>query len=107
LSDQLGRLVESGKSVTGYHSMRFLDRDQWWQYTGTVNYALGTSLVYRRDWWKRRRFHSVQIGEDNQFVAVASNAGELVTADAGELMHATIHPGNTSPRNMGKAWKRI
>jgi hypothetical protein len=49
----------------------------------------------------------VQIGEDNQFVAVASAAGELVTADAGDLMHATIHRGNTSPRKMGSAWTAI
>ena len=35
-------------------------------------------LVYRRAWWKQNRFRSVQIGEDNQFVAVASAAGGLV-----------------------------
>ena len=34
-------------------------------------------------------------------------AGELVTADAGDLMHATIHKGNTSPRKMGSAWTAI
>jgi glycosyltransferase involved in cell wall biosynthesis len=107
LIDQLARLEETGKSVTGYHSIRFTDGERWWQYRGTPNYSVGTSLLYRREWWKRNRFRSVQVGEDNQFVAAASAAGELVTADAGDLMHATIHPGNTSPRKMGSAWTAI
>ena len=49
----------------------------------------------------------MQVGEDNQFVAAASAAGELVTADGTELMHATIHKGNTSPRKMGSSWTAI
>ena len=104
LADQLRRLDESGKSVTGYHSMRFTDGEHWWKYRGTVNYALGTSLCYRRQWWRANRFRSVQVGEDNQFVIAAFAAGELASVDAGELMFATIHPGNTSPRKMGSSW---
>jgi glycosyltransferase involved in cell wall biosynthesis len=104
LADQLRRLHESGKSVSGYNSMRFTDGAGWWQYTGTVNYALGTSLLYRAEWWRHNRFDSVQIGEDTQFVANANAHGELVTADARGLMYATIHPGNTSPRSMGSKW---
>jgi O-antigen biosynthesis protein len=105
LADQLGRLHESGMSVTGYNSMRFTDGERWWKYAGTVNYALGTSLLYRKDWWLRNRFRSLQVGEDNQFVAQAFASGELATADAGDLMHATIHAGNTSPRSLGSSWK--
>ncbi len=105
LADQLLRLDESGKSVTGYHSMRFTDGARWWKYGGTVNYALGTSLVYRKAWWHYNRFQSVQVGEDNQFVSRAFDAGQLATADAGNLMHATVHKGNTSPRSMGSSWK--
>jgi len=108
LADQLGRLEESGRAVTGYHSMKFTDGERWWKYGGTLNYALGTSLVYRRDWWSRNRFRSVDIGEDNQFVAMAHAAGELTTVDAGDLMHASIHRGNTSHKNnKGSAWRAI
>jgi glycosyltransferase involved in cell wall biosynthesis len=63
LADQIRRLDESGKSVTGFRSMRFTDGIDWWKYNGTHNYALGTSLVYRREWWRANRFKSVQIGE--------------------------------------------
>jgi O-antigen biosynthesis protein len=87
--------------------MRFKDGERWWQYRGTTNYALGTSLCYRRDWWRARRFRSLQVGEDNQFVSEADALGQLITADAGELMYATIHAGNTSPRKMGSAFLRL
>jgi glycosyltransferase involved in cell wall biosynthesis len=107
LADQMERLLESRKAVTGFHSMRFTDGTRWWKYEGTRNYALGTSLCYRRAWWSTHRFPSVQIGEDNQFVAAAHAAGQLVTADAGELMYATNHTGNTSPRKLGDNWKPI
>jgi O-antigen biosynthesis protein len=107
LADQVQRLLESGKAVTGFHSMRFTDGVRWWKYEGTPNYALGTSLCYRRDWWSSHRFPAVQIGEDNQLVAAAHSAGELVTADADDLMYATIHPGNTSPRKLGDNWKPL
>ena len=107
LVDQIERLLESGKAVTGFHSMRFTDGVRWWKYEGTRNYALGTSLCYRRDWWSAHRFPSVQVGEDNQFVAAAHAAGELVTTDAEDLMYATNHAGNTSPRKLGDNWRPI
>jgi glycosyltransferase involved in cell wall biosynthesis len=105
MADQIGRLIESGKSVTGYHSMLFTNGARWWQYTGERDYSLGTSLCYRRDWWAGHPFPALQIGEDSHFVAVARDAGQLVTADAAGLMYATVHQGNTSPRNMGDRWK--
>jgi hypothetical protein len=40
-------------------------------------------------------------------VGAAWALNELHTDDARELMHATIHGGNTSPRTMGSAWSRI
>jgi O-antigen biosynthesis protein len=105
MADQIGRLIESGKSVTGYFAMRFTDGARWWQYTGDRDFALGTSLCYRREWWTGHQFPAVQIGEDNAFVSAASAGGQLVTADANGLMYATVHEGNTSPRNMGDRWK--
>lgn len=107
LADQVGRL-ETGKSVTGYRSMRFTDGVRWWQYRGGPDYALGTSLCYRRDWWLGHRFPSVQVGEDNEFVAQARAHGAIASADAGDLMFATNHSGNTSPRNIvGASWTTL
>lgn len=109
LAEQLARLRGSGRAVTGYHSMRFTDGARWWQYHGAACYALGTSLCYRRDWWQRNRFEPVQVGEDNGFVMRANAARELVSVDAGAMMWATIHSGNTSPRQLQNtdAWRPI
>ena len=96
-----------GKSVTGYHSMKFTDGAVWWKYSGTLNYALGTSLCYRRAWQQAHPFDAVQVGEDNAFVGAAWALNQLHTDDAGELMHATIHASNTSPRLLGSAWQRL
>jgi glycosyltransferase involved in cell wall biosynthesis len=108
ISDQVERLSSSGRAVTGYRSMRFTDSRRWWLYAGGADYALGTSLCYRRDWWAKHPFLPLQVGEDNAFVRTARTLGELVVADAGALMYATIHQNNTSPRNLrGKAWRLL
>lgn len=108
LEDQIGRLTGSGKSVTGYRTMRFTDGFRWWLYGGDAITALGTSLCYRRDWGLDHPFPVVQIGEDNLFVSAAARAKQLITAESLEFMHATIHPGNTSPRKTDSPnWKKL
>lgn len=96
------------KAVTGYHSMKFQnDSGQWWKYSNGLHYALGTSLCYRRDWQLAHPFPALQVGEDTAFVGTAWSLNALHTDDAGELMHATIHQSNTSPRSLGSAWTRL
>ena len=104
LARQIEMLAESGKAVAGFRSMRFTDGESWWKYEGPRDYALGTSLCYRREWQQAHPFPPVHVGEDNEFTTAAWNAGQLVSEDAGELMYATIHPGNTSPRSIGSNW---
>ena len=110
LKDQMDRLIDGGAQVSGYNSMRFTDGVQWWQYTGVEDYALGTSLVYRRAYWERSPFPCEMVGEDTAFIVPARSSREIVTADAGEFMWATIHDGNTSPRDVTKEnaqWRKI
>jgi hypothetical protein len=102
------RLQSSGKAVTGYSSMRFHDGITRWKYHGLSNYALGTSLCYRKEYWRVNKFPSLHVGEDNSFVHAAASAGQLVSVDAGDLMWASVHAGNSSPRRMsGDSWKRL
>lgn len=110
ITDQVERLLSSpGCQVTGYRAMRFTDGSSWWRYEGPAKYALGTSLVYRREWWAGHKFPEVMVGEDNGFAAQAAARGALIATDAGEHQWATIHDGNTSPRktDKGKAWVRL
>jgi glycosyltransferase involved in cell wall biosynthesis len=109
LSDQVGRLQSSGKSVTGYRRMRFTNGSKWWEFSYRGMGVIGTSLCFRRDFWALHPFPAKQIGEDFEFAHNAAAARELdCAADAGEMMYATVHSTNTSPRRLqGDGWKEL
>jgi len=111
VADQVQRLQQTGRAVTGYHSMRFTDGTNWYQYrVNDPGLGLGTSLCYRRTYWEKDPFHPLQVGQDEQWARRAYTRGQYVGADAGSLMYATIHPGNTSPRDVAgnpECWKLI
>jgi len=105
LVDQCARLRDSGKAVTVYHTLRFIGYGDTWLYSG--NFA-GTTLAYRRDWWMGHRFPSKHIAEDEGFIKDAMLHGEFSSSDAGDLMYATNHDQNTSPRAMhGSKWRKL
>lgn len=110
ISDQVKRLAESGKAVTGYHTIIFAGaKEGRWKYIYGTNWgAIGTSLCYRKDWWEAHQFPAKQIGEDGDFVMEAARRQQIVTCDGGELIIASIHPGNTSPRQLhGSKWVKL
>ena len=110
ISDQVARLIETGKPVTGYRTIRVTDGLNWWLYTGSPDYAVGTSLMYERDWWLQHGFDALQVGEDNSFVGVARGRGAIASVDAGGMMYARIHAGNTSVKEPDKnpmQWRLI
>lgn len=110
LSDQLQRLQESGKSVTAYSSMYFCNANREWWLFDSQRRGIGTSLFYSKSYWQDHQFLSKRhVGEDNDFVHVSMFHKQFVTCDAGLLMAATIHHGNTSPRNLASSsqWKRV
>lgn len=104
---QLEMLKENGKAVTGFSKMLFVDEEnhRYARYTDGVDdyYAIGSSLCYRRDWWQTHPFEQLKYTqEDNQFVARAREAHQLVSCDARRLMVASVHSGNTCPKTMDK-----
>jgi len=105
MADQVERLSQANCGLTGYHSMIFEDRDtgKRWKYTGPLHGAdaLGTSLCYTRRFWMAHPFPDRQVGEDG---AVTGRVSGILSVDAGDLLIATIHPGNTSPKTMGRRW---
>lgn len=108
LTDQLTRLLESGKQLTGYHSMRFLNDEtgEWWHYRNKwTGFALGTSLMYRREFWERHRFPVLTMGEDAILLGHAMRKHTVVTADANGLMWARKHAANTARKTLrGSFW---
>ena len=107
VTDQVTRLGTFGV-VTGYHSMLFYDQRDgvcyFWQLRhASVQYVLGTSLCYRREWWRHHPFESLQIGEDIRFYRQAlREAHRLVPiAPARQLMVARVHDQQTCPKSLG------
>ena len=106
LAEQI-EILNTGAQVTGYFAMPFDGPgDQAWMYQSHEQYALGTSLTYRKSWWQKHRFPAEQIGEDTAFVR--NSLRVLISRDGRERMVATSHPQNTSPRLLrGRQWKPI
>lgn len=111
IEDQVQRLLDNDAVVTGYNAMEFISADgARWHYEGSPDYALGVSLCYTRDFWRENPFSDLRIGEDNAFVASARKSGRFVCVPANGMITATIHAGNTSPRDTTsnpKQWRRI
>lgn len=106
MAAQVHLLEESGKAVAGFHSLLFHmePSGQVFKYVNDSSYALGTSLCYRKSFWQQHPFRpgdpNPNVGEDNQFVKEARQAGELVSVDAGSMMVARIHGDSTSPHDL-------
>ena len=106
LESQFVAMEASGKSVTGYAFLKFTDGQRWWQYRGDPVFALGTSLLYKKEFWEKEPFWEVPVpqkpeiksGEDSVFVRTAINQNQLFHQGDEDLMWASIHPGNCSPR---------
>jgi len=100
-------IADSGNAVAGYTStvMREMRRvtvggrktSGWW--TLRSDTLLGGALAYRRDWWMDHPFESVNVGEDNSFIAAAQKSGQAIDAGSGHLYYCLRnHAGNVSGR---------
>jgi hypothetical protein len=101
LAEQVALIESSGKPATGYLDMPFYDeiRDRVSFYsTRDPHYALGTSLMYRRDLWERTPFPDAK-DEDTAWcrkIGAANIARCSSLVDGEPRMVATIHRHNTS-----------
>ncbi len=71
IADQVHRLQETGKPITGYGTLLFWDTisKQAKRYRSTVaGYVVGTSLCYLRSYWEKHQFPPKQEASDNGFV---------------------------------------
>jgi glycosyltransferase involved in cell wall biosynthesis/GT2 family glycosyltransferase len=111
-ASRLGRQVEAMRAsradLCGTSRLYFYQPSagQAWRYEygsrGTPG-LVGTSLVYRRQLWERHRFADIQVGEDVRFVRSGAAVQDLMDP---ALCVATIHAGNTSPRNLDTLYWR-
>jgi glycosyltransferase involved in cell wall biosynthesis len=95
ICDQVARLEETGKMLTGYNQLLFWDGVTGYRYVNTdPTYTTGTSMCYRKELWKKHPFPDKTRSEDNEFWRLAKNAAQAVALSARQLMVARIHELN-------------
>ena len=99
ISTQIQSLIDGSASIAGYHTLPFYDIATGQAHVYHLNkaYVCGTSLVYRRDFWHRHPFPSVDIGEDLPYTS-GSREFRVSTCGRGMLV-ALLHDGNISSRD--------
>lgn len=98
IEDQVQRLIETGKSTTGYNATIIYDEASGKFYKnngGPPFYASGTSQCYLKSWWKQHPYPDVTYGEDSVFAREARLADQCAIVDPGRMMVARKHANNT------------
>ena len=97
IRDQVTRLLESGKQMTGYHSVTYWNGTKAYRYVSPVpQYAVGTSMCYRKSFWDTHLFPAKNSAEDNALVCKALEEKQLIAVDAGQIMVVRSHASCTS-----------
>lgn len=111
IEEQIRLLLTNNKPVTGYRVMLFWDEieNRAWQYDGNADYALGTSFMFTKAWWRSHKWdRTFEHGSDGPFIREAWNSGALVNPpDVNKMMVARTHKGNTCKRAYGIHWKKV
>jgi hypothetical protein len=105
LQRQLEHIQTTGKLVTGFYDIPMYDarKDKVWIYRNDkTNYAVGTSLFYRREAWERVKFPD-KTPEDNIWrhrVGLENFESQSVfrEEDGTPMMVQVVHGGNASAR---------
>lgn len=98
---QVEHLERTGKAVTGFSGMYFYDvkTGRPYIYRARTNYAMGSSLCFRREWGLAHGFPEHKfIGSDYHFVKDAIKHEQLAELPHLDLMVARMHEGNTSEK---------
>lgn len=108
---QVELLKQSQKAVTGFHDMVFYEEhsNKAGKYERQPHgFALGTSLVYRRDWWRSHPYREQDItGTDNKFAYKAAEEKQLITISSYGLQIARVHKDQTNQSRRISNYKPI
>lgn len=89
--------------IVGLSSAIYQEQDgQKWRYDYPPHTNIhGATMCYLKSFWEQRKFANMQVGEDTRFTERA----RLFSHDYIDGFTATIHEGNTSPKNLtGERW---
>jgi glycosyltransferase involved in cell wall biosynthesis len=97
IRDQATRLLESGKQMTGYHSITYWNGIKACRYVSPVpQYAVGATMCYQKRFWETHRFPDKSYSEDNALVYAARDGEQLIVVDAGQMMIIRSDASSTS-----------
>ena len=100
ISDQVTRLEQSGKAMTGYSALLFWDilKNQAKKYVAyKPGYVCGTSFCYLKSLWVRHPFEDRQVGSDNAFIKLIPE--DIAVSNDDSHLVARIHANHTSKKN--------
>jgi glycosyltransferase involved in cell wall biosynthesis len=101
LTSQVATLLGGKADLCGLEKVLFHapERQQAWKYVydGARPWVYGGTLCYTKAFWERNRFPDINIGEDNVFVW-SRCPKRIVCNPHLRLYVATVHSGNTSPK---------
>lgn len=104
LSSQVATLLGGGADVCGLEKVLFhapASQQAWkYVYDGARPWVYGGTLCYTKSFWENNQFPDISIGEDNAFVW-SRRPKRIICNPALRLYVATIHSGNTSPKQTG------
>ena len=110
LEEQVKRLEDSGKALTGWDAVLYFDVSNnstykyWYEPQGRNHppYAMGTSHLVTREWWAKHPYPETGV-EDYPFQLAALHANQLDSCDAKQLCVARAHAGSLSfPTQLGR-----
>jgi glycosyltransferase involved in cell wall biosynthesis len=110
MAEQVVLLEQTGSAMTGYHTALFIDdKRNCWKYHNHINYAIGSSLCFRKSWWRDNPFDvKKRIASDNEIVRAAFNQKQLIAVDGKDRMVCRIHKSNTSnKRTYSREYKTV
>lgn len=110
LSYQVKNLLQEKADICGLNRLFFYDpvSDQAWQFVypgGRRQWLAGGTLCYKKSFWQRNPFPSIDVGEDNRFIWGSSPKKILALQDINFYV-ALVHAGNTSSKRTGDIWWR-
>lgn len=99
IADEVGRLLQTGKRVTGYNASIIYEEatGEFFKIQGGPPYfASGSSQCYWRTWWEQHPYPNCSFGEDSVFARTARLADQMAIAEPGQMMVIRRHSTNTS-----------
>jgi glycosyltransferase involved in cell wall biosynthesis len=104
ISDQVERLIESGKPITGYSNLYFWDtisREARLYKATWPGYVCGTSLMYLKSYWEAHPFPDKQKASDNDFIYGAGSRNIADSYDASHMVARLHRSGHTGGNHSG------